>query len=64
VANFSHSNHLAIGVPNGFKRRTRSDRNYVGKLVVIDATTGSIVKNGFTCNEPDNTIYSPNGAEI
>ncbi|WP_241258534.1 YncE family protein [Flavobacterium sp. Sr18] len=61
----SHSNHLAIGVPGmDLSVGHAVTGTMSGKLVVIDATTGSIVKNiGLTVMN-HNTIYSPNGTEI
>ncbi len=63
----SHSNHLAIGVPMMDLSAGHSGVNttgMTGKLVVIDAMNGSIVKNINLPKMNHNTIYSPNGTEI
>lgn len=63
----SHQNHLAIGVPGmdlsaGHSGLNTSGMN--GKLLVIDAMNGSIIKNINLPLMNHNTIYSPNGNEI
>ncbi len=63
----SHQNHLAIGVPGmdlsaGHSGLNTSGMN--GKLLVIDAMNGSIVKNINLPLMNHNSIYSPNGNEI
>lgn len=63
----SHENHLAIGVPMMDLSLGHSGLNtagMTGKLVVIDAMTGTIVKNINLPKMNHNTIYSPNGTEI
>ncbi|MFV8355754.1 YncE family protein [Flavobacterium sp. XS1P32] len=61
----SHGNHLAIGVPGmDLSAGHAVTGTMSGKLVVIDATTGSIVKNMGLPVMNHNTIYSPNGSEI
>ena len=63
----SHQNHLAIGVPMMDLSAGHSGLNttgMTGKLVVIDAVTGTIVKNINLPKMNHNTIYSPNGTEI
>lgn len=62
----SHSNHLAIGVPGmDFSAgHTGSTSGMTGKLLIIDAMNGSIVKNMSVPAMNHNTIYSPNGNEI
>lgn len=63
----SHVNHLAIGVPMMDLSAGHAGINtagMTGKLVVIDATTGAIVKNINLPKMNHNTIYSPNGTEI
>ncbi|MBC5864286.1 MAG: hypothetical protein Q8R22_14845 [Flavobacterium sp.] len=61
----SHSNHLAIGVPGmDLSAGHAVTGTMSGKLVVIDATTGSIVKKMGLPVMNHNTIYSPNGTEI
>ncbi len=63
----SHQNHLAIGVPGmdlsaGHSGLNTSGMN--GKLLVIDAMNGSIIKNINLSLMNHNSIYSPNGNEI
>ncbi len=63
----SHQNHLAIGVPGmdlsaGHSGLNTSGMN--GKLLVIDAMNGSIIKNINLPLMNHNSIYSPNGNEI
>ena len=63
----SHQNHLAIGVPGmdlsaGHSGLNTSGMN--GKLLIVDALNGSIVKNITLPLMNHNTIYSPNGNEI
>lgn len=61
----SHLNHLAIGVPGmDLSVGHAVTGTMSGKLVVIDATTGSIVKNIGLPVMNHNTIYSPGGTEI
>ena len=63
----SHENHLAIGVPMMDLSAGHSGlmtAGMTGKLVVIDATTGAIVKNISLPKMNHNSIYSPNGTEI
>ena len=63
----SHENHLAIGVPGMDLSAGHSGLmtdGMTGKLVVIDAITGAIVKNINLPKMNHNTIYSPNGTEI
>ena len=63
----SHENHLAIGVPGMDLSAGHSGlmtAGMTGKLVVIDAMNGSIVKNINLPLMNHNTIYSPNGTEI
>jgi YVTN family beta-propeller protein len=63
----SHSNHLAIGVPMMDLSAGHSGLNtsgMTGKLLIIDATNGSIIKNISLPKMNHNTTYSPNGAEI
>jgi YVTN family beta-propeller protein len=63
----SHSNHLSVGVPMMDLSAGHSGLNttgMTGKLVVIDAMTGTIVKNINLPKMNHNTIYSPNGTEI
>ena len=63
----SHENHLAIGVPGMDLSAGHSGLNtagMTGKLVVIDAMTGAIVKNINLPLMNHNSIYSPNGTEI
>lgn len=63
----SHQNHLAIGVPMMDLSIGHSGINtsgMTGKLVVLDATNGMIVKNITLPKMNHNTIYSPNGTEI
>lgn len=63
----SHQNHLAIGVPMMDLSAGHSGLNTLGmtgKLVVIDATNGTILKNITLPKMNHNTIYSPNGTEI
>jgi YVTN family beta-propeller protein len=62
-----HENHLAIGVPGmdlsaGHSGLMTSGMS--GKLLVVDAMNGSIVKNINLPLMNHNTIYSPNGTEI
>lgn len=62
-----HENHLAIGVPMMDLSAGHAGLNtagMTGKLVVIDAMTGAIVKNINLPKMNHNTIYSPNGTEI
>lgn len=63
----SHQNHLAIGVPGmdlsaGHSGLNTSGMN--GKLLVIDAMNGSVLKNINLPLMNHNTIYSPDGTEI
>lgn len=63
----SHQDHLAIGVPGmdlsaGHSGLNTSGMN--GKLLVIDAMDGSIIKNINLPLMNHNSIYSPNGNEI
>jgi len=63
----SHQNHLAIGVPGMDLSAGHSGLNTSGmdgKLLVIDAINGSIVKNINLPLMNHNSIYSPNGNEI
>lgn len=63
----SHSSHLAIGVPMMDLSAGHSGLNTIGmtgKLVVIDATNGTILKNINLPKMNHNTIYSPDGNEI
>lgn len=63
----SHQNHLSIGVPMMDLSAGHSGLNtagMTGKLVVIDATNGAILKNLSLPKMNHNTIYSPNGTEI
>lgn len=63
----SHQNHLAIGVPGMDLSAGHSGLNTSGmdgKLLVIDAMNGSIVKNINLPLMNHNSIYSPNGNEI
>jgi YVTN family beta-propeller protein len=63
----SHQNHLAIGVPGMDLSAGHSGLNTAGmngKLVVIDAMNGSIVKNINLPLMNHNSIYSPSGNEI
>lgn len=61
----SHENHLAIGVPGmDFSAGHAVTGTMSGKLLVIDAMTGAIVKNMSLPVMNHNTIYSPNGTEI
>lgn len=60
-----HENHLAIGVPGmDFSAGHAVTGTMSGKLLVIDAMTGAIVKNMSLPVMNHNTIYSPNGTEI
>ncbi|WP_284653183.1 YncE family protein [Flavobacterium terrisoli] len=63
----SHQDHLAIGVPGMDLSAGHSGlmtSGMTGKLLVIDAMNGSIVKNINLPLMNHNTIYSPNGNEI
>lgn len=63
----SHQNHLAIGVPGMDLSAGHSGlmtAGMTGKLLVIDAMNGSIVKNINLPLMNHNSIYSPNGNEI
>ena len=61
----SHENHLAIGVPGmDLSAGHAVTGTMSGKLLVIDAMTGAIVKNMSLPVMNHNTIYSPNGTEI
>lgn len=63
----SHENHLAIGVPGMDLSAGHSGlmtAGMTGKLLVIDAMNGSIVKNINLPSMNHNSIYSPNGNEI
>lgn len=62
----SHGNHLAIGVPGmDFSLgHSGSTTGMNGKMLIVDATNGSIVKNMNLPLMNHNTIYSPNGTEI
>lgn len=63
----SHENHLAIGVPGMDLSAGHSGlmtAGMTGKLLVIDAMTGAIVKNINLPLMNHNSIYSPNGTEI
>jgi hypothetical protein len=63
----SHQNHLAIGVPGMDLSAGHSGLNTAGmngKLLVIDAMNGVIVKNINLPLMNHNSIYSPNGNEI
>lgn len=63
----SHENHLAIGVPGMDLSAGHSGlmtAGMTGKLLVIDAMNGSIVKNINLPLMNHNSIYSPNGNEI
>lgn len=62
-----HENHLAIGVPMMDLSAGHSGLNtagMTGKLVVVDAINGAILKNITLPKMNHNTIYSPNGTEI
>lgn len=63
----SHSNHLAIGVPMmdlSAGHSGISTSGMTGKLVIVDATNGNILKNMSLPKMNHNTIYSPDGTEI
>lgn len=63
----AYKNNLAIGVPMMDLSVGHSGLNptgMTGKLVVVDATNGSIIKNINLPKMNHNTIYSPNGLEI
>ena len=63
----SHQNHMAIGVPGMDLSAGHSGlmtAGMTGKLLVIDAMNGSIVKNINLPLMNHNSIYSPNGNEI
>jgi YVTN family beta-propeller protein len=63
----SHENHLAIGVPGMDLSAGHSGlmtAGMTGKLLVIDAMTGAVVKNINLPLMNHNSIYSPNGSEI
>eukprot|EP00388_Colpodella_angusta_P041161 GDKK01052438.1.p1 GENE.GDKK01052438.1~~GDKK01052438.1.p1 ORF type:complete len:351 (-),score=13.06 GDKK01052438.1:2598-3650(-) len=63
----SHQNHLAIGVPGMDLSAGHSGlmtAGMTGKLLVIDAMNGSIIKNINLPLMNHNSIYSPNGNEI
>jgi YVTN family beta-propeller protein len=63
----SHENHLAIGVPGMDLSAGHSGlmtAGMTGKLLVIDAMNGAIVKNVNLPLMNHNSIYSPNGNEI
>jgi YVTN family beta-propeller protein len=61
----SHENHLAIGVPGmDFSAGHTVSGTMAGKLLIIDAMTGTILKNMSLPMMNHNTIYSPNGTEI
>jgi YVTN family beta-propeller protein len=60
-----HSNHLTFGVPGmDLSAGHAVTGTMPGKLLVIDAMTGAIVKNMSLPVMNHNTIYSPNGTEI
>jgi YVTN family beta-propeller protein len=61
----SHENHLAIGVPGmDFSAGHTVTGTMAGKLLIIDAMTGTTLKNMSLPMMNHNTIYSPNGTEI
>jgi YVTN family beta-propeller protein len=61
----SHENHLAIGVPGmDFSAGHTVSGTMAGKLLIIDAMSGTILKNMSLPMMNHNTIYSPNGTEI
>ncbi len=61
----SHSNHMAIGVPGmDFSAGHAASGTMSGKLLIVDAVTGAIIKNMSLPAMNHNTIYSPNGTEI
>lgn len=61
----SHENHLAIGVPGmDFSAGHTVTGTMAGKLLIIDAMTGTILKNMSLPMMNHNTSYSPNGTEI
>lgn len=60
-----HENHLAIGVPGmDFSAGHIVAGTMTGKLLIVDAMSGTIVKNLSLPVMNHNTIYSPNGTEI
>lgn len=61
-----HSNHLAVGVPGMdlSEGHNAPTTGMTGKLLVVDAITGSISKNINLPSMNHNTIYSPDGTEI
>lgn len=61
-----HANHLALGVPGMdlSAGHNLSGEGMGGKLLVVDATNGSIVKNLGLSAMNHNSIYSPDGTEI
>lgn len=60
-----HENHLAIGVPGmDFSAGHIVAETMPGKLLIIDAISGIVVKNMSLPVMNHNTIYSPNGTEI
>lgn len=63
---YSHQNHLAIGVPGMdlSAGHTGGAAGMKGKVLIIDATKGTFLKNIETPIMNHNAIYSPDGTEI
>lgn len=60
-----HDGHLAIGVPGmDFSAGHYITGTMPGKLLIVDAVNGSIIKNLSLPVMNHNTIYSPDGTEI
>ncbi|MBK9327937.1 MAG: DUF1513 domain-containing protein [Sphingobacteriales bacterium] len=63
---YNHENHLAIGVPGMDLSAGHSGgmAGMMGKVIILDATNGSMLKNIETPMMNHNAIYSPDGTEI
>lgn len=63
---YNHENHLAIGVPGMDLSAGHSGgmAGMMGRVLILDAVKGSIIKDMETPMMNHNAIYSPNGTEI
>lgn len=63
---YNHQNHMAIGVPGMdlSAGHTGGMPGMKGRVVIMDATTGSLLQNFETPFMNHNAVYSPNGTEV
>lgn len=63
---YSHQNHMAIGVPGMdlSAGHTGGMPGMKGRVVIMDATKGTLLQNFETPLMNHNAVYSPNGSEV